>query len=465
VALRRQSDYPNKLINLSAGGRKQTKIVWLQDALACPQLQLSEKQQETLKAKGAGRRWNDRTRQWTQAPDPPKIWIGHFHDCDIEFDADSGLPLRLKKSTEHADDSRPAGENGLRPPPLPCRPLDGRDAVVPRTRLSAAARTGRPEPVPDYTPMAVAGGKKRKTPSPEMGRGREPGSLAEAEVIEAVVGRGGERNDDKIPEEAFGVTFHQLMGLLEQVETHSARCTGKLVFRSREMSVHGLVGRMVGRCEKEGGCACAYRRGARRVVWTSSPINPDGERDVSGKPFLDYVLNDLFAAVLATTSALYESTSTLFRNMGFKLRGKAITLAYEKEKAVPVVQVLREEELERVLDDRPGRADGDPPRPTALSRRCRPNSASPPPVAGRGGAIVPGSDVGHSSVDKGQYSSGVGICLTTRLVAFAETSDEGQAADREDIICAHMMQVRRPPLLSHCADWGLGGLLCTRQKA
>ena len=67
------------------------------------------------------------------------------------------------------------------------------------------------------------------------------------------------------------------------------------------------------------------------------PINPDGERDVSGKPFLDYVLNDLFAAVLATTSALYESTSTLFRNMGFKLRGKAITLAYEKEKAVPVV--------------------------------------------------------------------------------------------------------------------------------
>ena len=106
-----------------------------------------------------------------------------------------------------------------------------------------------------------------------------------------------------------------------------------------------------------------------------------------------------------------------------------------------------------------------PPRLTALSRRCHPNSASPPPVAGRGGAIVPGSDVGHSSVVHGQYSSGLGIDLTTRLIAFAETSDEGSAADREDIICAHMMQVRRPPLLSHCADLGLGGLLCTRHKA
>jgi len=364
AALRKCSDYPNKVVNLTAGGREQSQIVWLQDALACPQLQLPKEEQETLKVKAAGRRWNARTKKWNREPNPPRLWIGHFHDCDIKFDLNTGLPLKLKKSTEHNDDSRPANGAGLRPRPLPCRPLDGRDAVVPRTRLSAAARSGRAEPVPD-TPMAVAGGNKRKTPSPEMGRGCEPGSLAEAEAVdrEAADGRKRERNDDKIPEEAFGVTFHQLMDLLEQVDTHNSRCTGKLLFRSREMSVHGLVGRMVGRCEKEGGCDCAYRRGARRVVWTSSPINPDGERDVSGKPFVDYILNDLFAAALATTSALYESTSTLFRNMGFKLRGKAITLAYEKEKVVPVVQALREEELERVLDDRPGRADGDPPSP------------------------------------------------------------------------------------------------------
>ena len=338
-------------------------------------------------------------------PKDVRIWIGHFLDDDLcgPMDED-GRPTKVKAETEH-EHYVVTPLSGQQPAPVPARPRDGRDALVDGLGERAQRRAGRRPAAPSaeagpFADMAAGGALPPVTPA-SMGtkKRRQPDT-----AVEPGKPHGKPRVEEAIPLQVFMCDFQHQLDLCQQVQAHAHQCRGKLYWRTSELSTHGVVARMVGRCSKDKKCTAAYKNKSQRLVWASSELNPDGQRLVNGKPFVDYVLNDVLATAEATTSVMHESFKTALMNTGLKPRSDAVTLAYHKQVVAPAMQCLREEEEQRVLNDRPGRENGE------------------------GGVMVVNHDVGHTGT-RGQFSSGVAVdakvCCTQLPQRFAAAALTG----------------------------------------
>ena len=363
---------------------------------------------EGLRGAGAGRpavRAEQTAYVAGREPKDVRIWIGHFLDDDLcgPMDED-GRPTKVKAETEH-EHYVVTPLSGQQPAPVPARPRDGRDALVDGLGERAQRRAGRRPAAPSaeagpFADMAAGGALPPVTPA-SMGtkKRRQPDT-----AVEPGKPHGKPRVEEAIPLQVFMCDFQHQLDLCQQVQAHAHQCRGKLYWRTSELSTHGVVARMVGRCSKDKKCTAAYKNKSQRLVWASSELNPDGQRLVNGKPFVDYVLNDVLATAEATTSVMHESFKTALMNTGLKPRSDAVTLAYHKQVVAPAMQCLREEEQQRVLNDRPGRENGE------------------------GGVMVVNHDVGHTGT-RGQFSSGVAVdakvCCTQLPQRFAAAALTG----------------------------------------
>eukprot|EP01050_Picozoa_sp_SAG11_P004424 SAG11_NODE_282_length_11247_cov_11.050323_10_plen_386_part_00 len=360
--LRRASQYPQKMVRVS-----RVRAI-AEPTLHAVALQLGDP--AALVDVVCGKK-HERTGKWLVRPKETYLWIGHYFDCDMVWGEDGATPLRVKNATEHPDlrwapvvDAVPGRGGASDALPLPQRPMEGCDGhlgtdamAVERAQRAVARMAASPATVP-VTPAAIRRNNARPPKRKALPTEVKPDGLEDA---------GAGRVDARVlPLARFATNFDATMQLVRQVEAHARHCDGNLSARADEMSVHGLAGRIVLRCRKQGDCTCAYVSGSKRIAWLSSPINPDGKWCVDGKEFVDHEVND--SAVKA------EALSTCLMNMGFKVRAPRVQLAYEKQIVAPRLQALREEEQRRVLDDKPGRIDG------------------------VGGEIIGCSDTGHSGV-------------------------------------------------------------------
>ena len=312
----------------------------------------------------------------------------------------SGKPtLRVETQHEH---HMVQPFSGPQPAPLPNRQQDGRDGYVSavsdravrQQRLAARRMEARPPSLPSDSaaagPFAVAAPftnlAAMATPAAlfRPGARKRTAAAADVERTPATLPPSQPRRGPvEVPTESFVVDFDSQLDLITQVERHAKCCAGKLSWRKKELSTHGVVGRLVGRCALKEKCPMAAAGKEHQLVWSSSPKNQAGERQVLGRPFVDYLANDRFAVAAGTTSVQNESFVTALMAAGLKPRSDTVTHAYQREILAPAVQQQREAELEREIAALPRRANGE------------------------GGQILLQHDVGHTGTC-GQWSTGVG---------------------------------------------------------
>ena len=137
-------------------------------------------------------------------------------------------------------------------------------------------------------------------------------------------------------------------------------CSGKLMWRSRDMRTQGVAATMVAECSLGDQCANNFgRSGGYRNTWSSCDKNPDGEREVSAKDstgakrkMIDFEDNDLLAAALATSPDHLEAFTTVATTMGL---GVPKVFDYQKQHVAPKVKVAAENDMQRVIHTQPGR--------------------------------------------------------------------------------------------------------------
>eukprot|EP01052_Picozoa_sp_SAG31_P031907 SAG31_NODE_3436_length_4274_cov_4.308263_4_plen_450_part_00 len=369
--------------------------------LACPELQLKAARVEELIIMACGDQAPTNTRSKAKfvpggrKPRDVRLWIGHFLNVDI--DSSSGSPKLRKETRYPAHMVQPA--DGPQPAPLPARPLAMHTAML--TTDARTKRSANRELVKRPDARAVERGMHPELFSNHEGlpatnattkpskRARAPATTTHPPVAPPPKKRVERRAQEALPSSAFVVDFRSQLELIEWVEAHAHACKGRLFWATREMTTHGVVGRMVGRCSLGVDCAACSQEKSFRLAWSSSRVNPDGARTVNGRAFVDYEINDQLAIAAGTTSVLTESFKSALMNMRLTPRSDAVTYAYQKQIVAPAVEALRLAEQERAINDRPGRKDG------------------------VGGVMLVSHDVGHTGTN-GQFSNGVGIDTAVR---------------------------------------------------